>query len=54
MEDRLNLIGLLYALAKELRDNGILVDLSLSSIVKDREKRLKFLRRSSKSTDLFD
>lgn len=48
------MVSLLYVLAKELRDNGILVDLSVSSIVKDIDKRLKFLRKSNKTTEFFD
>lgn len=52
-EDRLNFIALVYLLAKQLIAVGITPDLAFTSIVRDSEKKVKFLRKSDRGTEFF-
>jgi hypothetical protein len=46
----MNFIALVYFLAKQLHTIGVVPDLSFSSVVRDSQKKLKFLRKSEKGT----
>lgn len=52
-EDRLNFVCLVYWLAKQMMASGVVPDLAFSSVVRDGDKKVKFLKKSDKGTDHF-
>jgi len=52
-DDRLNFMALVYLLAKQLIAVGVVPDLSFTSIARDSEKKIKFMRKSDRGTEHF-